>query len=375
MPSVSDLERLAKNDIIPLTSGKTTLTRAEIWKSAIDRRPDALYWDADLYIWNYTTGGTFSLTEKSWTTLYNLEALNMLSTWCAMLQAGASTRAILSELLLQQYSIASQSGDGSVPYLCRMLVEDCLTMARQEWKETKAGQMKRPQATLHTDYLSTKIAPTSKTQAAALAAGLASLPAPVDSGGLALAAGGVLAAGAAGGLVVVALNVGCSILSPMRQRPMLRVVPRWRERPPLGKHATIGQFDILDPSTWFDSTSTDTSSTDGGGNSLLSGGGGVSGTSTLSDNGGQTIDSNGNITSGGGGGGGGTTVSPSPSQSNTSPPAVLPTSMAMDWTPWIWGGIAAVAIGGIALVAMKGRKKNPGRRYRRKSGSRSRKRR
>ena len=200
MPSVSDLHGLARNDIIPLTSGKTTLSRAEIWKSAIDRRPDALYWDADLYIWNYTTGGTFSLTEKSWTTLYNLEALNMLSTWCAMLQAGASTRAILSELLLQQYSIASQSGDGSVPYLCRMLVEDCLTMARQEWKETKAGQMKRPQATLHTDYLSTKIAPTSKTQAAALAAGLASLPAPVDSGGLALAAGGVLAAGAAGGL-------------------------------------------------------------------------------------------------------------------------------------------------------------------------------
>jgi len=152
---------------------------------------------------------------------------------------------------------------------------------------------------------------------------------------------------------------------------MLRVVPNWRERPALGKHATIGQFDILDPSTWFDSSSTDVGTSTSTDNSLLNSQGGGSGTSTLTDTtSGQTIDSQGNITSGGGG----TTVSPS--QSNTSPGGAAPpaslTTTGMDWTPWIWGGVALVAVGGIALIAMKGRKKNPSRRYRRKSGSRKR---
>lgn len=203
MPSVKDLLTLAQDDIIPLTSNGKTLTRSQIWDSAVKRRPDPLYFAADLYVWGNTTGGSWSLTQSSWTTLYNLEALNMLSTWCAMLIGGASTRAILSELLTQQMSIYTQSGNNSVPWLCRMMVEDLVRMAHQEWKETKAGQPKAPPSHL-TKNLTTKTVSsfpaTTSAQQAIVASASAALPVPSGPGvgtALGVAGGAAVALGAA----------------------------------------------------------------------------------------------------------------------------------------------------------------------------------
>ena len=187
---LAQLSLLWKDDIIPLTSNGQSLSKDTIAARAYARRPDPLYFAADLYVFQNGWGSPETI-------LVNCEALTMMSTILGMLEVGASTRAILSELLLQQSLIATNSSDGqTVPFLCRMLVEDYLALAAGEIAQAKAILKKNATTLIHSTP-STKIAPTSAAQAQALRQSQAAGGSSVSSGTVVLGVGAAaLAAGA-----------------------------------------------------------------------------------------------------------------------------------------------------------------------------------
>lgn len=130
-----NLKNLWAGDTVPVISNGQTLSAPVIQSNALARKPDPLYFDWRLYAYLYSCGGSWTVTETGGIVIFNCEALSMLATWCGMLAVGASTRAILSELLSQQKAIYDQNGASvGVPYLCRMMVEDVLAMAYAEAK-------------------------------------------------------------------------------------------------------------------------------------------------------------------------------------------------------------------------------------------------
>lgn len=132
LPRTYDLWQLFTQDTVPL--GK--LSVMDIVRGAEARRPDPMYFHAGLYCYNQATGFTLGGGGTLQTVVSNLELATMLATVLGMLAVGASTRAIVSELLLQQQTIYLQSGR-SVPYGCRMLVEDYLRLAHEEVRRAK----------------------------------------------------------------------------------------------------------------------------------------------------------------------------------------------------------------------------------------------
>jgi hypothetical protein len=129
IPPLSQLAQLWQSDTEPVNSNGQVLSIAQIQAQALARRPDPMYFCADLYAFQDTYGTNSTI-------LYNLEALVMLTTWLGMLAIGASTRAILSELLFQQSAIYQQNNH-VVPYVCRQMVEDVIALAKSETVSAK----------------------------------------------------------------------------------------------------------------------------------------------------------------------------------------------------------------------------------------------
>jgi len=80
------------------------LSKNVIIQRAIARAPDPLFWSTDLY------GSTFSsgvFSSGFATVYYNVDLINAMATVLMMLAAGASTQAIVSELLMQQAILAN----------------------------------------------------------------------------------------------------------------------------------------------------------------------------------------------------------------------------------------------------------------------------
>jgi hypothetical protein len=83
------------------------MTQQQIVEYAIARAPDPLYWGADLY-GSTQPSGAFS---SGWQTVYwQPDLLNAMATVLMMLSSGASTQAIVSELLIQSYILQQLGG-------------------------------------------------------------------------------------------------------------------------------------------------------------------------------------------------------------------------------------------------------------------------
>jgi len=112
------------------------LTQEEIVEAAIAKAPDPLYWCADLYGVPTSSGGGYA------TYICNPDLINGVSTVLYMRSIGASTQAIVSELLLQQhilqlYGNVDLSGQplSGIPqnrYGFQKLVDDHIAMAKAE---------------------------------------------------------------------------------------------------------------------------------------------------------------------------------------------------------------------------------------------------
>jgi hypothetical protein len=123
------------------------ISASQIVSSAISRLPDPLYWSAALYAYSSVSG--FSGYE---TFYYNVDLLNAIATVLTMLAAGASTKAIVAELLLQSYILSVQgetdaSSGQKIPdvaanqYGFHQLVSDYIELAQQE---EATGQVTQP---------------------------------------------------------------------------------------------------------------------------------------------------------------------------------------------------------------------------------------
>jgi hypothetical protein len=122
---------------IQSTFAQGGLTQAEIVAQAMSKLPDPLYWAADLYGCAMSSNGGFA------TVYYNLDGLNAMATILMMRSAGASTQAIVSELLIQS-AILQQNGNkapGGTPLSGNMaenhavfysLLDDHIRMAQAE---------------------------------------------------------------------------------------------------------------------------------------------------------------------------------------------------------------------------------------------------
>jgi cell division septum initiation protein DivIVA len=119
-----------------MTTAQGSKTTQQIVKSAVARRPSALWFACDLYgAWLPTAG---KLVGANWSTVYfDADLLNAMATVLGMLSVGSSTQAIVSELLLQ-ISILHVSGavtespDNVSPGV-RELLDDYLYMGHQEY--------------------------------------------------------------------------------------------------------------------------------------------------------------------------------------------------------------------------------------------------
>jgi hypothetical protein len=154
-----------------------------------------------------------------------------------------------------------------------------------------------------------------------------------------------------------------------KPRAMLRVVPIWNDsvrhpfiasregQQPIGDD--LGSSVLSSGTNVGDDTDSgdDGGLSSGDGNTLTSGGGGI-----LTDSGasGSSIDDSGTITPGSQ-----STVFTNSGGGSSSPAAGTSGAAATDYTPWIYGGIAVVAIGGVVWLLSRGkmgRKSNPSRR-------------
>jgi LPXTG-motif cell wall-anchored protein len=123
-------------------------TQDQIVERAIPRLPDQLYWSAALY----GIGGQSGISGFA-AQYFNVDLINAMATVLTMLSHGASTQAIVSELLIQSY-ILSQQGHhdtagmplvGNVSFNqfgFHQLVDDYITLANQE----NAGYVAAPTA-------------------------------------------------------------------------------------------------------------------------------------------------------------------------------------------------------------------------------------
>src|SRR5208282_5066356 len=106
-----------------------------IVENALKRRPSARWFAIDLYGALLPTGG--KLMGNTWSTVYwDPDTLNAMATVLGMLNVGASTQAIVSELMLQ-VSILHDEGNvvessRSVSPGVIALLDDYLYMAHQE---------------------------------------------------------------------------------------------------------------------------------------------------------------------------------------------------------------------------------------------------
>jgi hypothetical protein len=116
-PEPSTLYADALADTVP-PPGKT---QTQTLRRAISMAPDPLYFSADLYAQQF---GGFNAPG---TVLYNSATLVGLATWLGMSLNGASPRALATELLLQQGTVAES---GPVPAAFQSLLDDALALAR-----------------------------------------------------------------------------------------------------------------------------------------------------------------------------------------------------------------------------------------------------
>ena len=105
-------------------SASTCLARA------LQRAPDPLFFDADLY---------GAAPNNSYTLYYNVDLMNAMATVLAMLSKGVSTRAIISELLVQANVLAQDNalnqGIGNPANVSpgyRALLDDYIALAAAE---------------------------------------------------------------------------------------------------------------------------------------------------------------------------------------------------------------------------------------------------
>jgi len=131
--SSSFLMQKLKNTMHPLSS---KLSSSACLARALQRAPDPLFFDADLY------GCT---PNHSYTLYYNVDLANALVTVCMMLQAGICTQGIVSELLVQANVLAMgnvmNKGPGSVANVSagfRALLDDYTALAIAENKDPHA---------------------------------------------------------------------------------------------------------------------------------------------------------------------------------------------------------------------------------------------
>jgi hypothetical protein len=121
------------------------MTQQQIVQYAIARAPDPLYWGADLY-GSTQPSGAFS---SGWQTVYwQPDLLNAMATVLMMLSSGASTQAIVSELLIQSYILQQLGGidptgakvDWSSCSLVgfHQLIDDYITLANQQNAQSPA---------------------------------------------------------------------------------------------------------------------------------------------------------------------------------------------------------------------------------------------
>jgi hypothetical protein len=134
--SLATYKQYAVNDIFP-TSDRSA---ADIFASAVARAPDPLYFDANLY----AVQGSPMTAQYEHTVFFNPAGLIAVSTVLGLLQVGASTRAIVSELLFQQKVL--HDTDGSIPPLVQMLVDDYTKLGKAEdaAKKTPLTSKKQP---------------------------------------------------------------------------------------------------------------------------------------------------------------------------------------------------------------------------------------
>jgi hypothetical protein len=92
------------NRWVESTYAQNGLTQAQIVARAMQQLPDPLYWSVDLYGCAVSSNGGYA------TTYYNLDGLNAMATILMMRSSGASTQAIVSELLIQS-AILQQTGN------------------------------------------------------------------------------------------------------------------------------------------------------------------------------------------------------------------------------------------------------------------------
>jgi hypothetical protein len=153
---------------IPAAHGKPGMTVSQIIASALARCPDPLFFATELYVNELSAGPTGGPATQ----IQNTATLSALATVLGMLAVGASTRAIVSELMVQQKQIelldqpfigagetetvpdghggwktvsaqAQQNAhpDRVIPPLFRQLVEDYVALAHAE--------ASNPHATMH----------------------------------------------------------------------------------------------------------------------------------------------------------------------------------------------------------------------------------
>lgn len=108
---------LAKGDIIP----PPHQTQSQVLSRALARLPDPLYISADLY----------AQQTQNDTWYYNTSGLVAVSTILGLLAVGASTRAIVSELLLQYKTLTS---NGEQTAIVQSLIDDYISLAKYEEK-------------------------------------------------------------------------------------------------------------------------------------------------------------------------------------------------------------------------------------------------
>jgi hypothetical protein len=130
--TASELLGKLKIAIKPLSA---KLTQREALVRALQRAPDPLFFDADLYGCVYSPDGT----SNTYTMYYNVDLMNGMATLSAMLDSGACTRAILSEFFVQASILVESNALGmgignheNVSAGFRALIDDYLALAHME---------------------------------------------------------------------------------------------------------------------------------------------------------------------------------------------------------------------------------------------------
>jgi hypothetical protein len=165
---------LAENDIYEAHGWN----KARIMKSAVDRAPDLLYFDANLYAFQFGNA----------TVYFNFALLIAVSTVLGMLQVGASTMAIVRELEFQQKVL--HDSDGAVAPGVQLLLNDYLALAHAEEAAKKSPLGGKPKMKHHLPKPKVTASGFAKGKGGAIAYHPSSSALPWVLGGGAAAAGG-----------------------------------------------------------------------------------------------------------------------------------------------------------------------------------------